>query len=106
MYCRTITFTLLAPSIWPLIEAVAKTSQDGGYSRFLMRANNNSGVVIETFEHDGLPAASRGQALQALNEQAMAKIGVSEGDLIKAGCPGAPYCGSNAALDQRLVSSL
>ncbi len=27
MYCRTITFTLLAPSIWPLIEAVAKTTE-------------------------------------------------------------------------------
>ena len=84
MYCRTITFTLLAPSIWPLIEAVAKTSQDGGYSRFLMRANNNSGVVIETFEHDGLESSHLEvlRALQALNEQAMAKIGVSEGDLI------------------------
>ena len=49
MYCRTITFTLLAPSIWPLIEAVAKTTEQGEYNRYLMRANNNSGVVIETF---------------------------------------------------------
>ena len=78
MYCRTITFTLLAPSIWPLIEAVAKTSEEGDYNRFLMRANNNSGVVIEmaTAHLEVL------RALQALNEQAMAKIGVSEGDLI------------------------
>jgi hypothetical protein len=84
MYCRTITFTLLAPSIWPLIEAVAKTSEEGDYNRFLMRANNNSGVVIETFESSDLATAHLNvlRALQALNEQAMAKIGVSEGDLI------------------------
>lgn len=84
MYCRTITFTLLAPSIWPLIEAVAKTSEEGDYNRFLMRANNNSGVVIETFESSDLATARLEvlRALQALNEQAMAKIGVSEGDLI------------------------
>lgn len=84
MYCRTITFTLLAPSIWPLIEAVAKTSEEGDYNRFLMRANNNSGVVIETFKNSDLATAHLEvlRALQALNEQAMAKIGVSEGDLI------------------------
>ena len=84
MYCRTITFTLLAPSIWPLIEAVAKTSEEGGYNRFLMRANNNSGVVIETFTNSELATAHLEvlRALPALNEQAMAKIGVSEGDLI------------------------
>ena len=84
MYCRTITFTLLAPSIWPLIEAVAKTSEEGDYNRFLMRANNNSGVVIETFASSDLATAHLEvlRALQALNEQAMAKIGVSEGNLI------------------------
>ena len=84
MYCRTITFTLLAPSIWPLIEAVAKTSEEGDYNRFLMRANNHSGVVIETFRNSDLATAHLEvlRALQALNEQAMAKIGVSEGDLI------------------------
>ena len=84
MYCRTITFTLLAPSIWPLIEAVAKTSEEGDYNRFLMRATNNSGVVIETFGNSELATAHLEvlRALQALNEQAMAKIGVSEGDLI------------------------
>jgi len=84
MYCRTITFTLLAPSIWPLIEAVAKTSEEGECNRFLMRANNNSGVVIETFTSSELATAHLEvlRALQALNEQAMAKIGVSEGDLI------------------------
>ena len=84
MYCRTITFTLLAPSIWPLVEAVAKTRQDGGYSRYLMRANNNGGMVIETFADSSLASAHLDvlRALQALNEQAMAKIGVSEGDLV------------------------
>ena len=84
MYCRTITFTLLAPSIWPLIEAVAKTSEQGDYNRYLMLANNNSGVVIETFATSDLATSHLEvlRALQALNEQAMAKIGVSEGDLI------------------------
>ena len=84
MYCRTITFTLLAPSIWRLIEGVAKTSEQGDYNRYLMRANNNSGVVIETFSNSELATSHLEvlRALQALNEQAMAKIGVSEGELI------------------------
>jgi len=49
-----------------------------------MRANNNSGVVIETFSTSELATSHLEvmRALQALNEQAMAKIGVSEGELI------------------------
>ena len=84
MYCRAITFTLLAPSIWPLVEAVAKTKTAGGYNRYLMKSNNNSGIVFETFANSTEAAAHLDvmRALQALNEQAMAKIGVSEGDLI------------------------
>jgi hypothetical protein len=63
---------------------VAKTSEQGEYNRFLMRANNNSGVVIETFATSDLATSHLEvlRALQALNEQAMAKIGVSEGELI------------------------
>ena len=53
MYCRTITFTLLAPSIWPLIEAVAKTSDQGDYNRYLMRANNNSCLLYTSDAADG-----------------------------------------------------
>ncbi|HBD51717.1 MAG TPA: hypothetical protein DIC41_04760 [Alphaproteobacteria bacterium] len=84
MYCRAITFTLLAPSIWPLVEAVAKSHDEGDYSRLLMKSGNNTGVVIETFGTSETAAAHLDvlRALQALNEQAMAKIGVSEGDVI------------------------
>lgn len=99
MYCRTITFTLPAPSIWLLIEAVAKTGNEGGYNRFLMRADNDSGVVIETFEGSGL-ASTRLEvlrALQALNEQAMAKIGVPEGDLVQQGPGARPIAAPEAA---------
>ena len=58
--------------------------QQGDYNRYLMRANNNSGVVIETFSTSELATSHLEvlRALQALNEQAMAKIGVSEGELI------------------------
>ena len=33
MYARKITFTLLAPSIWPVIEAVGKTHISDDYRR-------------------------------------------------------------------------
>jgi hypothetical protein len=49
-----------------------------------MKSGNNTGVVIETFGASETAAAHLDvlRALQALNEQAMAKIGVSEGDVI------------------------
>ena len=84
MYARTISFTLLAPSIWPLVEAVAKTSIDEPVKRYLMRSNNNAGIVMEIFSSKTEAAQNLGvvKAIQALNEQAMAKVAIAEGDLL------------------------
>ena len=96
MYCRTITFTVGTVDL-PLIEAVAKTSEEGEYNRFLMRANNNSGRDRDLYKQRVCHRASGVlRALQALNEQAMAKIGVPEGDPIRSRNPEATYCGSSS----------
>ena len=47
MYARKITFTLLAPSIWPVIEAVGKTHIGDDYRRYLMKTNSNSGLLMD-----------------------------------------------------------
>ena len=84
MYARKITFTLLAPSIWAVVEAVGKTNIGNEYNRYLMKTNNNSGIVLEVFgtRQDASKSLDVLKALQGLHEQAMAKIAVSEGELI------------------------
>ena len=37
MYARKISFTLLAPSIWPVLETAARQISEPGYSRYLMK---------------------------------------------------------------------
>ena len=84
MYARKVTFTLLAPSIWPVIEAVGKTHIGDDYRRYLMKTNSNSGLLMEVFA--SRQSASQKlevlRALQGLHEQAMAKVAISEGELI------------------------
>ncbi len=84
MYARKITFTLLAPSIWPVIEAVGKTQIEDGYKRYLMKTNSNSGLLLEVFgsRQNASQKLDVLKALQGLHEQAMAKVAISEGDLI------------------------
>ena len=84
MYARKISFTLLAPSIWPVLETAARQVSEPGYIRYLMKTNNNSGVVFEVFENKG-GASQKLEALkavQSLHEQAMAKVTVAEGELL------------------------
>jgi hypothetical protein len=84
MYARKISFTLLAPSIWPVLETAARQVSEPGYSRYLMKKNNNSGVVFEVFENKS-EASQKLEALkavQSLHEQAMAKVTVAEGELL------------------------
>ena len=64
MYARKITFTLLAPSIWPVIEAVGKTHIGDDYRRYLMKTNSNSGLLMEVF-------ASRQNASQKLEPKSI-----------------------------------
>ena len=81
MYGRTIIFTLLAPSLWSIIETVAKPVDQSGLSRNLFKSSDNSGFITEVF----LSQNEAGQnievlkTVQGLKEQAMAKVTVIEG---------------------------
>ncbi len=81
MYGRTIIFTLLAPSLWSVIEAVAKPLEQNNGSRHLFKSSDNSGFVAELFVDQN--AAGKNlevlKAIQGLKEQAMAKVTVLEG---------------------------
>lgn len=81
MYGRTIIFTLLAPSLWSVIDSVAQPLDDRGVSRYLFKSSDNSGFVTELFANqneagDNLEVL---KVIQGLKEQAMAKVTVIEG---------------------------
>ena len=81
MYGRLITFTLLAPSLWSVVEAVAKTYSEDVYSRHLFKSSDNSGFIVEMFstkDHAG-ERIDVLKAMQGLKEQAMAKVAIIEG---------------------------
>jgi hypothetical protein len=75
-------FTLLAPSLWSVIEAVAIPIGEGSNFRYLFKSTDNSGFIVEVF----LNQAEAGKNLevlksvQSLKEQAMAKVTVIEGE--------------------------
>ena len=77
MYFRIINFTLLAPSLWVMINQFK--SQNNNLT--IVKLGDNKGVIIETFEN----ASKAGKnttvlaALQSLKSQAMAKVLVEEG---------------------------
>ena len=81
MYGRTIMFTLLAPSLWSVIEAVASSKKDEKNTRFLFKSTDNSGFVIEVFSNQNEAGKQIEvlKVLQGLKEQAMAKVTVLEG---------------------------
>ena len=81
MYGRTIIFTLLAPSLWSVIESVAKPVNSGGVSRYLFKSSDNSGFVTEVFNDQGEAGKNLEalKAIQGLKEQAMAKVTIIEG---------------------------
>ena len=83
-YTRCITFTLLAPSIWPLIEAFSNTGKEEGYERYLCKTSQNSGIIYEVFQNKKSASDKLDVLLaaQALKEQLLAKVAVSEGELI------------------------
>ena len=81
MYGRLITFTLLAPSLWSVVEAVAKPHNGDVHSRYLFKSSDNSGFIFEVFsskEHAG-DTIDVLKAMQGLKEQAMAKVAIIEG---------------------------
>ena len=81
MYGRTIIFTLLAPSLWSVIEAAARPCADTGVSRYLFKSSDNSGFVTEVFVDQGEAGKNLDtlKAIQGLKEQAMAKVTIIEG---------------------------
>ena len=48
MYGRVINFTLLAPSLWSILDVAAKVDPKD-FSRQIFKSGDNSGYVIETF---------------------------------------------------------
>ena len=51
MYGRNINFTLLAPSLWAVVEAIASNIEEEKYKRMLFKTGDNSGFIIEVFEN-------------------------------------------------------
>ena len=84
MYGRTITFTLLAPSIWSIVEALATTIEKNDIKRYLYKSSDNSGFIIELFDNknDAGRNIETLKAMQSLKEQTMAKVIVQEGDIV------------------------
>ena len=84
MYGRNINFTLLAPSLWAVVEAIATNIEEEKYKRMLFKTGDNTGFIIEVF--DSIAIAGKKietmKALQGLGEQAMAKVSIQEGSVI------------------------
>ena len=77
MYCRIINFTLLAPSLWVMINQFKNQSNN----IVIIKLADNKGVIIETFENSSVAGKYTTVlvALQSLKSQAMAKVLVEEG---------------------------
>ena len=82
MYGRLITFTLLAPSLWSVVEAVAKSYKESQNTRRLFKSTDNSGFIVETFpnKEEAGQKIEVLKAMQGLKEQAMAKVAIIEGE--------------------------
>ena len=55
MYGRVISFTLLAPSLWSVVESIGSKKNDGDYKRFLFKSAENEGFLVDLF-HEWKPA--------------------------------------------------
>ena len=84
MYGRNITFTLLAPSLWAVVQAIASNIEEEKYNRMLFKTGDNNGFIIEVFEN--ITVAGKKietmKAMQGLGEHAMAKVSIQEGSLL------------------------
>jgi len=85
LYGRNITFTLLAPSLWAVVEAISTNVEEEKYKRMLFKTGDNSGFIVEIFENISVAGKKIDtmKALQGLSEQAMAKVSIQEGSIIK-----------------------
>ena len=71
MYGRIISFTLLAPSLWTVVEAIGSIKNDNNHKIKILhdKLGKIAGLKLETIK-----------AMRGLREQAMAKVNVSEGE--------------------------
>ena len=81
MYGRAINFTLLAPSLWSVVEAVAQPIDTEDLKRNLFKSSDNSGFVTEIFSNQAEAGKNLEvlKTVQGLKEQALAKVTVIEG---------------------------
>ena len=49
MYGRIISFTLLAPSLWSVVEAIGSKLNNENHKRFLFKSAENAGFIVEIF---------------------------------------------------------
>ena len=85
MYGRIITFTLLAPSLWAVVNAVSSKLESADYKRFLFKAGDNNGFIFESFTNKSIAGSKLEviKAMQGLSEQGMAKVSIQEGTINK-----------------------
>ena len=79
MYYRIINFTLLAPSLWAMINQFKNNEVK------IIKFADNKGIITETFESSSSAGKSTDilAALQSMKAQAMAKVLVEEGTEIE-----------------------
>ncbi len=85
MYGRVTNFTLLAPSLWAVVQAVSKEIISEEYTRYLFKTGDNNGFIFENFSNKNV-AGSKVEvikAMQGLSEQGMAKVTFQEGRISK-----------------------
>ena len=85
MYGRITTFTLLAPSLWAVVQAVSTTLESDEYKRYLFKAGENNGFIVENFISKTIAGSNLDviKAMQGLSEQGMAKVSIQEGVINK-----------------------
>ena len=76
MYGRNINFTLLAPSLWAVVQAIGSNVEEDKYKRMLFKTGDNNGFIIEVFENISVAGKKieTMKALQGLGEQALSLI--------------------------------
>ena len=82
MYGRIISFTLLAPSLWSVVESIGSKQSSENHKRFLFKSADNAGFIVEIFSDRKIAGSNLEtmKAMQGLREQAMAKVNVSEAE--------------------------
>jgi len=78
VYYRIIHFTLLAPSLWTMVNQFKNKNNE---NIKVIKFTDNKGMIIEIFENSSLAGKNTSTlvAMQSMKAQAMAKVLVEEG---------------------------